>query len=300
MKQNEISVHNTSLLNGFSYYLKVEKGLSENTIDSYLTDIKDLLNWVIKDAETIHLDDVIDYFISLQDIGLARTSIARRKSSIKAFYHYLQEENISFLLDISELPKMKCEQNIPDVLSQKEMLILLDSIATDTALGERNKAMLELLYASGLRISELINLTVHDFIWEESIVRVFGKGRKHRIVPIAEKSIQFIIGYFQNGRNVLKQQLQTDILFLNRFGKKMSRMGVWKMIQQYAEKANVVKSISPHTFRHSFATHLLEAGANLRIVQLLLGHVSINTTQIYTNIDVGYIKREHKKYHPRA
>jgi len=299
-QKNDISVHNQSLLNGFSYFLKVEKGLAAMTIESYLADVKDLLIWIQKKAESIQTKDVVDYFISLQDIGLARTSIARKRSSIKAFYLFMEEENIPTLIDLAEIPKIKSEEKIPDVLSQREMFNLLDSIASDTALGERNKAMLELLYASGIRISELLNLSLHDFVWEEATIRVFGKGRKQRVIPVAEKSLEYVYCYVQNGREKLKKQKQTDVIFLNRFGNQLSRMGVWKIIRQHANEIHLTNSISPHTFRHSFATHLLEAGASLRIVQLLLGHVSINTTQIYTNIDVGHIKREHKKYHPRA
>jgi integrase/recombinase XerD len=297
---SDVNVHNQSLLNGFSYYLKVEKGLHSNTIESYKTDMKDLFLWLEKDAEWIVTGDIIDYFVALQELGLTRTSIARKRSSVKAFYAFLAEENIPFKLETDDLPKIKYEQKIPDVLSQKEMLKLLDSIHTETSLGSRNKAMLELLYASGIRISELLNLTIHDFYWQDAMVRVFGKGRKQRIVPIADKSLQFVRNYLHNSRDELKKEKHTDIMFLNRSGNKLSRMGIWKIIQQYALEANLSKSISPHSFRHSFATHLLEAGANLRIVQMLLGHVSINTTQIYTNIDVGYIKKEHKKYHPRA
>jgi integrase/recombinase XerD len=160
--------------------------------------------------------------------------------------------------------------------------------------------MLELMYASGLRISEMINLTIHDIIWEENAVRVMGKGSKQRIVPVAEKSLKFMNLYFFSGRETLKKEKETAVFFLNRSGKKLSRMGVWKILDKLAKEADIKKHISPHTIRHSFATHLLEAGANLRVVQLLLGHVSINTTQIYTNIDTNFIKKEHRLYHPRG
>ena len=195
---------------------------------------------------------------------------------------------------------MKYTQKLPDVLSVNEMLKLLESISTTTPIGLRNKAMLELMYASGLRISETINLSIHDFIWDERIVRVLGKGSKQRVVPIAESSFEFILQYREKGRSQLKKTSETDIFFLNRFGRKLSRMGVWKQIVKISMECGIKKHVSPHTFRHSFATHLLEAGANLRVVQMLLGHASINTTQIYTNIDSSFIRKEHKLYHPRG
>ena len=180
------------------------------------------------------------------------------------------------------------------------MFKLLESIPTDNAQGLRNKAMLELMYASGLRISETIDLSIHDIFWEEQMVRVMGKGSKQRIVPVAEKSLDFMKKYNREGRPQLKKEKNTDHFFLNRFGNKISRMGVWKIIDKLCTEAGIRKHVSPHTFRHSFATHLLEAGANLRVVQMLLGHVSINTTQIYTNIDRKFIIEEHRLHHPRG
>jgi len=168
----------------------------------------------------------------------------------------------------------------------------------DTALGMRNKAMFELMYASGLRISETINLSIHDIYWNERFVKVMGKGSKQRVVPIAQESFDFVRNYYENGRTNLKKNNETAVLFLNKFGRKMSRMGVWKIIQKISLEAGIKKHVSPHTFRHSFATHLLEGGANLISVQLLLGHASINTTQIYTNIDRNFIFEEYR-YHPR-
>lgn len=292
--------HNLAYLNSFRYHLKVEKGLSVNSIDSYISDLKDLLGYCNKQVEDLEAKDIIDYFVSLQYLGLENSSIARKRSSLKALVKFLDEEEIELKLDFSQVPTIKYSQKLPDILSLREMLKLLDSIDVSTPLGSRNKAMLELMYASGLRISEVIELTVHDIIWDESLVRVMGKGSKQRIVPIAEESLGYIKHYFQLDRSKILKEKQNGYLFLNRFGNKLSRMGIWKILDKQVLIAGIKKHISPHTMRHSFATHLLEAGANLRVVQLLLGHTSINTTQIYTNIDNRFIIKEHKLYHPRS
>ena len=297
---SDIFVHNKAYLNSFRYHLKVEKGLSDNSVSSYFSDIKDFLEYTNQRIEDITVRFVIDYFVSLQQIGLTNSSLARKRSSLKSFIRFLEEEEVALKLDFSEIPPIKYSQKLPDVLSLKEMLKFLDSIPVATALESRNKAMLELMYASGLRISEVIELTIHDVIWEEALVRVMGKGSKQRIVPIAEESLAFLKKYYQIDRQRILKEKQTAVLFLNRFGNKLSRMGIWKMIDKQTKLAGIKKHVSPHTFRHSFATHLLEAGANLRVVQMLLGHSSINTTQIYTNIDNRFIIKEHKLYHPRG
>ncbi|MCF7794470.1 MAG: tyrosine recombinase XerD [Candidatus Cloacimonetes bacterium] len=296
----ELSKHNQSLLNSFLYYIKVEKGLSENSVESYHRDVQDCLFYLDKKVEDIKANDVIDFFVNLQEMGLSSSSIARKRSAIKVFFDYLSQEEFDTKMNFNEVPTIKYTQKLPDVLSQKEMLKLLDSIPTEDALGWRNKAMLELMYACGLRISEIINLSIHEVYWEEQVVRVMGKGSKQRAVPIADQSLEFLKYYYKNARPKLRKINLTDIMFLNRFGRKLSRMGVWKMIEKLTLQCGIKKHVSPHTFRHSFATHLLEAGANLRVVQMLLGHSSINTTQIYTNIDNKFIMKEHKLYHPRG
>jgi len=298
MKNND--THNLAYLNSFRYHLQVEKGLSKNSIDSYLSDLKDMLGYVDRQIESITDKQVIDYFISLQQLGLENSSIARKRSSLKALVKFLEEEEIELSLDFSQIPTIKYSQKLPDVLSVREMLKLLNSIDLTTALGARNKAMLELMYASGLRISEIIELTMHDLIWEEKLVRVMGKGSKQRLVPVAEESLHYIRKYYDYDRSLLLKEQQCAYIFLNRFGGKLSRMGIWKVLDKQVKLAGLKKHVSPHTMRHSFATHLLEAGANLRVVQLLLGHSSINTTQIYTNIDTRFIIKEHKLYHPRG
>jgi len=300
MNKTELSPHDQAYVNSFQYHLKVEKGLSKNSVQSYLKDLNDFLHASGKRSEEIIAQDIINYFVELQELGLTSSSIARKKSSIKAYFKFLKEEAVDVSLKFDQIPIVKFSQKLPDVLSVNEMLKLLDSIKTDTPLGQRNKALLELMYASGLRISEAINLTIHDILWSENALRVMGKGSKQRIVPVAEKSLDFVNFYINSGRIKIKKDKETDLLFINRSGNKLSRMGLWKMLVKQTTLAGIKKHVSPHTIRHSFATHLLEAGANLRIVQLLLGHVSINTTQIYTNIDRNFIVKEHRLYHPRS
>lgn len=296
----KIKAHNLAYLNNFRYHLLVEKGLSENSVSSYYSDLQDFLAYVDLPIEQILVKDIINYFVELQHLGLENSTIARKRSSIKAFVKFLEEEEVNLQLIFSQIPAIKYSQKLPDVLNVREMLKLLDSIDESSALGARNKAMLELMYACGLRISEVIDLTIHDIIWEENLVRVTGKGSKQRVVPIAQESMQYLQRYYLQRRKELLKEKQTAQLFLNRFGNKLSRMGIWKILDKQAKLAGISKHVSPHTMRHSFATHLLEAGANLRVVQMLLGHASINTTQIYTNIDNRFIIKEHRLYHPRG
>ena len=297
---DKLSQHNRALLQNYQYHLKVEKGLSKNSIESYENDICNLFTQVEKDIEKITNMDIINFFVTLQEIGLTNSTIARKRSSIRSFLKFLIEEEVEISTDVDDIPSIKPSQRLPDVLSVKQMLKLLDSIPTEKPTDMRNKAMLELMYASGIRISETINLSMHDVYWDDKVVRVLGKGGKQRVVPIAQQSLNYLKEYFDSSRPILLKDRSTDILLLNRFGNKLSRMGVWKVIDKITQEAGIDKHVSPHTFRHSFATHLLEAGANLRVVQMLLGHSSINTTQIYINIDNTFIIQEHRLYHPRG
>lgn len=290
----------TAFVNSFLFYLRTEKGLTDNSIDSYSLDLIDFFDYLKKEPAKAELDDIIRYFNVLQEIGLSNNSIARKRSTLRSFFRFLIDESESISFDPVHIPPIRYKQHIPDILSVEEMLQLLDSIPLEKPLDIRNKAMLELMYATGIRISEMLNLTCNDVLWEEELLRVFGKGRKERIIPIASQSLSFVRQYYLKIHPLLSARKPTNILFLNSTGGKLSRMGFWKILQQIALKAGIKKSISPHTIRHSFATHLLEAGANLRIVQTLLGHTSINTTQIYTNIDLRFIRENHTLYHPRA
>ncbi len=297
---DHLSKHNRALLQNYQFHLKVEKGLSTNSIESYENDICNLLTQTDKDIEKFTNKDVTDFFVTLQELGLTNSTIARKRSSIRSFLKFLIDEDIEISADVDDIPSIKPSQRLPDVLSVREMLKLLDSIPNKKPTDMRNKAMLELMYATGVRISEAINLSMHDVYWDDKVIRILGKGGKQRVVPIAQESLNFLADYFNSARSILQKDRNTDTLFLNRFGNKLSRMGVWKVIDKITNNAGISKHVSPHTFRHSFATHLLEAGANLRVVQMLLGHSSINTTQIYINIDNTFIMQEHRLYHPRG
>lgn len=287
-------------LKEFCDSLQLERGLSKNTIDSYRSDLEDFLRYIDLDIESITSKHVLLFLSTLHELGLANSTIARKRSAMRTFFLYWDEQSILLQMDLDEIPPIHYEQQIPDVLSVDEMLHMLDEIPIDNTLEIRNKAMLELMYATGVRISELINLAMHDFIWDERLVSIKGKGNKQRLIPIASNSMKYVELYISNARKILKNGKTTDTVFLNNKGNKLSRMGVWKILQYYTQKAGLAKHISPHTIRHSFATHLLEAGANLRIVQQLLGHSSISTTQIYTNINMQFIIENHKMYHPRG
>lgn len=290
----------TSQINSFLFFLRTEKGLSENSLSSYELDLIGFFEYLKKEPRTIVTEDILLYFNELQEAGLVNNSIARKRSTLRSFFTFLINEGEDILLEPSHIPSVRYRQQIPDILDVDEMLHLLDSIPQTEPLEIRNKAIMELMYATGIRVSEMLNLTLNDIFWEEELIKVFGKGRKERIIPVAGKSLSYVREYCQKVHPVLTKKNPTTILFPNYTGKKMSRMGFWKILRQIALNAGIKKRISPHTLRHSFATHLLEAGANLRVVQTLLGHVSINTTQVYTNIDLRFIKENHSMYHPRA
>lgn len=295
-----ISTHTLAYVNSYRYHLEVEKGLAANSVSSYVHDVKDFLASCELDAEKVEAQNVVDYFVALKELGIASSSLARKRSALKGFFDFLVREEVPCRIEFANVPTVKYHQQLPDVLSAHEMSRLLNSIPSETPLGVRNKALMELLYASGLRISEAITLTTHDISWQERMVRVSGKGSKQRIVPVASISLKAVERYYLVARQQLLKEKQTDILFLNNRGGGLSRMGVWKIIDTHCREIGMKKHVSPHTFRHSFATHLLENGANLRVIQMLLGHASINTTQIYTNIDTKFIIEQHSKYHPRA
>ncbi|HOD18274.1 MAG TPA: tyrosine recombinase [Candidatus Cloacimonadota bacterium] len=297
---NILSPRLVSALNSFLYYLKVEKGMAKNSVDAYQKDLEDFLQYNPKPLQDYRANDIIDYLVTLQSIGLVNASIARKRVAIKQFFKYLEKEEIPVQVDFEQVPRIKLTQHLPDVLTVEEMFHLLDSLPTEKPLEIRNKAMMELLYATGLRISELLGLTVHDIIWNEKVLLIRGKGSKQRYVPVLDNVLELVSGYIARVRPILMKEKKNDYVFLNTFGNKMSRMGFWKILQQAVTEAKLKKEVTPHTFRHSYATHLLEAGVNLRIVQTLLGHASLNTTQIYTHVDIHYLVETHRMYHPRA
>ncbi|MCK9585064.1 MAG: tyrosine recombinase [Candidatus Cloacimonetes bacterium] len=296
----EIEPANKSLLAAFLYHLKVERGMAVNSIEAYEGDISDFLVFDPKAAEDYLPDDLVQYFLALQELGLQNTSMARKRVALKQFFEYLLIADYPIKLDFDLVPTIKIDSYLPDTISVEEMKELLDSLPMDTSLSFRNKVMMELLYATGMRVSELLGLTIHDIYFDEVMILVRGKGSKQRYVPYLKSLNPLLTTYLNLHRNVLLKEKRSDMLFLNRLGGGLSRMGFWKILRQACIKAGIKRDVSPHTFRHSFATHLLEAGVGLRIVQSLLGHSSINTTQIYTHVDTRWLIETHRQYHPRA
>ncbi len=294
------------ILKDFFNHLRVERNLAKNTIESYSIDINRYVNFLkeqkVSKPENIKISLLYDFIDILNEIPLAAASISRNFSSIRMFHEFMMNEGY-VKKDITEnIISPKIPKRLPKVLSINEIEKILNVIDITKILGIRDRAMLELLYACGLRISELLKLRLSSIFFDEEIIRVFGKGNKERIIPFgneARKWLKKYINYIRpelKKKNILKAE---DFIFLNARGGPLSRMGVWKIIQQHVKSAGIYKKVSPHTFRHSFATHLLEGGADLRAVQEMLGHSDISTTQIYTHLDRDYLKEIHKTFHPR-
>lgn len=292
-------------INGFKGYLRLEKSLSENTLSAYCHDL-DLLESFLREkgyslppsqVTFAHLQEFLGW---IKNMAIGPRSQARIISGIRTFYKYmLQEDEVKQNpAELLEMPRMP--ERLPEVLTIEEIDNLVNAIDLSKPEGQRNKAMLETLYCCGLRVSELVGLKISDVFFEEEFVRVIGKGNKQRIVPLGKSAGKFIKIYLKEVRVHLPVQKNSeDILFLNRGGRKITRVMVFLIIRQLAEKSGLAKSISPHTFRHSFATHLVEGGADLRAVQEMLGHESITTTEIYTHLDREYLRDAIMKYHPR-
>jgi integrase/recombinase XerD len=285
--------------------LKLEKNLSENTVSSYSSDIASLIKFLepygISDPSQISYNQIASFFRSLKNLGLSSSSSSRYYSSIKGFFKYLSANNYIKENPVEKLAAPKLSKRLPEVLSIPEVDKILSKPDTGDKLGLRDKALLELLYACGTRVSEMINLQLSDLFFQEEIIRVFGKGSKERLVPVGSSAIRWVNTYLKSSRPILEKKMKSgNYLFLNNRGTKLSRMGAWKIIDRYAREAKIMKAVHPHTFRHSFATHLLEGGADLRAVQEMLGHADISTTQIYTHIDREYIKQVHRDCHPRG
>jgi integrase/recombinase XerD len=285
--------------------LKLERNLSDNTISSYRNDLNSLIKFLdekeINDLSEITYSHLTEFFKVLNKVGLTSTTAARYFSSIKSFFSYLHKNNYIEKNPVERLSSPKLSKNLPIVLTIEEVESILLAADINTKLGLRDKALLELLYACGTRVSEIIILKISDLFLKEEVIRVFGKGSKERIVPIGSSAIRWVEDYLLKSRPLLEKRLKSEnVLFLNNRGTKLSRMGVWKIINRYTKEAGIKKEVHPHTFRHSFATHLLEGGADLRAVQEMLGHADISTTQIYTHIDRDFIKQVHKDFHPRG
>ena len=286
----------------YRQYLKLEKSLSDNTVDAYLTDLDKLLAYLTLENINIldvRLENLEDFSAGLHDIGIHPRSQARILSGIRSFYRFLIMEDYleSDPTELLESPQTGFK--LPEVMTVEEMDLLIGSIDRGTKEGQRNRAILETLYSCGLRVSELCNLKLSELYFEEGFIKVEGKGSKQRLVPISPRAIKEIRLYFTD-RNLMKIKPGfEDFVFISNFGKNISRIMVFHIIKELAERIGLKKKISPHTFRHSFATHLLEGGANLRAIQCMLGHESIGTTEIYTHIDRNMLRSEIIEHHPR-
>ncbi len=291
---------------GFKGFLAIEKSLSDNSIEAYLRDIEKLTQYLELENKNhltpiqVTLEDLQHFLSTIFELGLSARSQARIISGIKAFYNYLIIENLSKVNPAELLESPKLGRKLPDTLSIEEIQTLIDTIDLSSMNGERNKAILETLYGCGLRVSELVNLKISNIYFDEEFIKVVGKGDKERLVPISGSALKQIDIYLNQVRNHVKiAKGFEDFVFLNRSGKSLTRVMIFTIIKKLTEKAGIKKTISPHTFRHSFATHLVNAGADLRAVQDMLGHVSITTTEIYMHLDRSYLHEEIRKFHPR-
>ena len=293
------------LVDQYLNYLLVEKGLGKKTLDAYSRDLARYFEFLKQESiENLGENDtalILKHLIDMKKDGLGARSRARHLVTIRGFYRFLVQEKIIKADPSRTIDLPKSGLKLPEVLSADEINSLLETPGTDTPRGLRNAAMLELLYASGLRVSELINLKLLDINLEAGFVRVFGKGSKERIVPMGSGAINALQDYLKSGRpNLLKADLTSSYLFVARAGKPMTRQGFWKLLRKCALEAGLKRKISPHSLRHSFASHLLEGGADLRSVQVMLGHVDITTTQIYTHVATERLREIHGRFHPRG
>lgn len=295
----------SELLKEYLSVLRYEKNLAENTIISYNTDITNLLNFAadknILDENAIDHKLLTEFYKTLTDIGISGTTAARYLSSIRGFFNYLALHNYIKVNPAERLSFPRLAQRLPEVLTFSEVEAVLSKPDTNEIFGIRDKALLEILYSSGLRVSEAVSIRISDLFLKEEIIRVIGKGSKERVIPIGSSAVEWINYYLLHSRPWLEKSHKSgNVLFLNKFGGALSRMSVWRFVDKYIKLAGIEKNVHPHTFRHSFATHLLEGGADLRAVQEMLGHADIATTQIYTHIDREYVKQVHRECHPRG
>lgn len=298
------SIYNT--IRGFKSYISFDRGLSENTSAAYEHDLNDFADFLIKNNITNYADiereDIEDYLFECKSHDFAAATMARRMVCLKVFFGYLFLEKIIpvNIMEVMDAPKIW--RSLPDSLTHQEIerMLAVYPVNAQDQLSIRNRAILEIMYACGLRVSETVGLTISSINQDDCVVRIYGKGSKERIVPIGHHALQAVNRYLKNVRPLHKKSAETATLFLSYRGKPLDRERIWMIIRSAAKQAGITKMIHPHTFRHSFATHLLENGADLRMIQEMLGHADISTTQIYTHVDSRQLLSIHKKFHPRA
>jgi len=293
-----------ALLNTYLEYLSVERGLSKNTIEAYKRDLTSFISFLltrnILNIDRVNTTIIISYLLQMQKNGKASSSISRACAAIKSFFQFLYNENIINEDPTGNLDAPKLEHRLPKVLTIQEVEKLLSQPNINNPLGMRDKSILELLYATGIRVSELVSLHVDNVNLESGFLRCIGKGSKERIIPVGDIALNYLREYLLSARKQLLDGRDSEFLFINKNGESITRQGVWKIIKKYSKKAGIAKKITPHILRHSFATHLLENGADIRAVQEMLGHSDVSTTQIYTHITRSKIKQVYDKTHPRA
>ncbi len=304
LRSKEINLARHILRENYHAFLQLEKGLSQNSIDGYMLDFDKLDQFsksINKDLVKLEMKDFNAFFSELVELGIAPRTQARILSGIKSFYKFLLVEDVIEDDPTSLLETPKLGRKLPDVLSKEEIDAMVQAVDLSKAEGQRNKAIIETLYGCGLRVSELINLQISNVYPSEEFVRVIGKGNKERLVPINQTALMEIDAYLKGDRNQLDiKPGHEDFVFLNRRGKQLTRVMIFTIVKNLAIMAGIKKEVSPHTFRHSFATHLLEFGANLRVIQQMLGHSSIMTTEIYTHMDSKMLHDTIEQFHPRA
>ncbi len=293
-----------ALIKEFITYISVERGLAKNTLAAYTRDLNKYAEQLgekgIKSPDKIQREHITAYMMGLKKHGISTTSICRNLAAIKMFHRFLVREDLAKEDPTTLVETPKLFKRVPEVLSQKEIDAMLEqALKAKGPRGKRDQAMIELFYAAGLRVSELVDLKMTSVNFEVGFVRAVGKGSKERLIPVGKKARESVLLYCEKARPKLLKAKDTDALFISQQGKKMSRVSAWSMIKQYAKLAGIKKNIKPHTLRHTFATHLLEHGADLRSVQEMLGHSDISTTQIYTHVDKERLKGIHKQFHPR-
>jgi integrase/recombinase XerD len=294
----------TCLIDQFLNYLLVEKGLSRATLESYSRDLSRYADFLEKNGKNHFSEEdtpiILKHLITLRNEGLGARSRARHLVSVRGLYRFLAQEKI-LPLDPAKLVELpKTTMKLPDVLGVEEVQRLLNAPDTRKPAGIRDAAMLELLYAAGLRVSELVHLKIQDIHLDGGFVRVLGKGSKERVIPIGQYAREKVLFYLGHARSRLLKHKESPYVFIARAGRPMTRQGFWKVLRQYARASKLFKKVTPHSLRHSFASHLLEGGADLRAVQIMLGHADISTTQIYTHVAKERLKELHRKFHPRG
>ncbi|MDD2863574.1 MAG: site-specific tyrosine recombinase XerD [Methylococcales bacterium] len=278
----------------------VEQGLSKNTLSAYRSDLAIFAAWLKKDLLAVDSSNVAEFLANRYQLGMTSRTTARILSSLRRFYGYFLRENVITVDPTALISAPKTTRSLPDSLTEADVEALLAAPQLALPRGQRDKTMLEMLYATGLRVSELVDLKFEQLSLNQGVVQIVGKGGRERLVPVGEEALNSLEIYLKDGREMLLSGRQSDYIFVTNRGSNMTRQAFWHIIKRYAFDAEITKPLSPHTLRHAFATHLLNHGADLRVVQLLLGHVSLSTTQIYTHVARERLKTLHAKFHPRG